>query len=107
MNNRKPVGMEDRNENTQVAVALGYDPEKDSAPRVLASGRREIAERILETARQHGVPIHQDAALAERLALLELDSLIPPELYLIVAELLLFVYKLDDQWRDRIRGGAR
>lgn len=90
-----------------VAVALGYDPEQDAAPRVLATGKREIAQRIVEVARSHGVPIHQDAALVERLAMLELESLIPPELYQIVAEILLFVYRLDDQWKERMGGRDR
>ena len=89
----------------QVAVALGYDPDHESAPKVVATGKGEIAKRIVEIAKQHGVHIHQDAALAERLAMLELESMIPSELYQIVAELLLFVYKLDDQWKSRNGGG--
>ncbi|MDH7479227.1 MAG: EscU/YscU/HrcU family type III secretion system export apparatus switch protein, partial [Syntrophomonadaceae bacterium] len=68
-------------------------------------GRREMARRILETAQRHQIPIHHDPALAERLAQLELESLIPPELYQVVAELLVFVHRLDEQWQVRHRGG--
>ncbi|NPV92101.1 MAG: hypothetical protein HPY50_15145 [Firmicutes bacterium] len=102
-NREKPDGPEaDR---SQVAVALGYDPERESAPKVVATGKGEVAKRIVEIARRHGVHIHQDAALAERLAMLELESVIPPELYQIVAELLLFVYRLDDKWKVKHAGG--
>jgi flagellar biosynthesis protein len=95
----------DTRDQAQVAVALGYNPDQESAPRVVATGKGEIARRIVEIAERHGVHIHQDAALAERLSMLELESVIPPELYQIVAELLLFVYRLDDQWKSRYRGG--
>lgn len=97
---------ESESDREPVAVALGYNPPRDAAPRVLAAGRRETARRILEIAQQHRIPIHHDPALAERLAQLELESLIPPELYQIVAELLVFVHRLDEQWQKRHRGGV-
>ncbi|NLY56831.1 MAG: hypothetical protein GX058_10050 [Firmicutes bacterium] len=79
------------------AAALKYDPLTDAAPRVIASGSGEIAERILAIAEAHGIAIHQDSTLVELLAALELNSEIPPELYGIVAEILAFIYRLDQQ----------
>ncbi|MGL4729095.1 MAG: EscU/YscU/HrcU family type III secretion system export apparatus switch protein, partial [Bosea sp. (in: a-proteobacteria)] len=62
-----------------------------AAPRVTAKGRGEIAERIVETAREHGVPIEDNAILAEALSAVELDDHIPPELYQSVAQVIAFV----------------
>jgi flagellar biosynthesis protein len=76
------------------AVALGYDPEKDSAPRVLAAGNGALAERILALAREHGVPIQEDPVLVEALATVDLGASIPAELYVVVAEVLAFVYRV-------------
>lgn len=76
------------------AVALGYNPEKDPAPRVLASGQGLLAEEILEIARKHGIAIREDPALAAALASVEVDQVIPPELYALVAEVLAYVYRL-------------
>lgn len=78
----------------KIAVALSYDPEKDSAPRVVATGRGEIAEQILSIARQNQVPIRDDTALADALAQVDLNQVIPPELYAVVAEVLAFVYRV-------------
>ena len=76
------------------AIALGYDPEQDPAPRVLASGQGVIAEQILAIARDKGVPIREDPILAAALATVELEAVIPPELYALVAEVLAYVYRL-------------
>jgi len=78
----------------KTAVALGYNPDKDGAPRVLASGRGLIAERILEIARQNNLPIRDDPILADALAQVDLNQVIPPELYAVVAEVFAFVYRL-------------
>jgi flagellar biosynthesis protein len=72
-----------------VAIALEYDGQ--AAPRVTAKGRGEVAERIVETAREHGVPIEDNAILAEALSAVELDDHIPPELYQSVAQVIAFV----------------
>lgn len=82
----------------KTAVALSYDPE-DSAPKIIATGKGQIAERITELAKEANIPIHKDGALADTLSRLELGSYIPPELYEIVAEILVFVDKM-----DRIKG---
>jgi flagellar biosynthesis protein len=75
------------------AAALRY--EGAGAPKVVASGRGLIAERILETAREAGVPIRSDAALAEALAALEVGTDVPEELWRAVAETLAWAYRLD------------
>lgn len=78
------------------AVAVRYDAQKEQSPRVVATGKGLIAERILELAREHGVPIYQDPDLVELLARVELFDEIPPELYTAVAEVLVWVYKVND-----------
>lgn len=78
------------------AVALGYDASSDEAPRVAAKGSGLLAERILELAREHGVPVHDDPDLVALLSELELGTEIPENLYRAVAEVLAFVYRLND-----------
>jgi flagellar biosynthesis protein len=77
------------------AVALQYKPDIDKAPRMRARGRGKVAEKIIEIARQHGIYIHNDPDLIEVLARLDLNEEIPPDLYVVVAELLAFVYSLN------------
>jgi flagellar biosynthesis protein len=77
-----------------IAVALQYKHGKDPAPRVTAKGQGEVAERIIETARKHGVAVEANSVLAEALSVVELDQQIPPELYRAVAEVIGFVLRL-------------
>jgi flagellar biosynthesis protein len=77
------------------AVALKYQPESDSAPKVTAIGKGKVAEKIIEIAREHNIHIHNDPDLIEILSQLDLNEEIPPALYVIVAELLGFVYSLN------------
>jgi flagellar biosynthesis protein len=77
------------------AIALKYKPADDHAPRVTAKGTGRLAERIIEMARQHGIPVKDDPDLVEVLSRLDLHDEIPPELYVVVAELLAFVYRLN------------
>jgi flagellar biosynthesis protein len=77
------------------AVALKYDQKKDNAPRVVAKGRGEIAEKIIEVAREHNVPLYEDQNLIQILEALDLETEIPPELYRAVAEVLAFIYRLN------------
>lgn len=86
------------------AVALRYNPQEKAAPTVVAKGKGRVAEKIIDTAREHGVPLQEDASLVEVLSTLELDRQIPTELYQLVAEVLSFVYRTD-QRADRRRGG--
>ncbi len=76
------------------AIALEYNPEED-APKVIASGRGKLAERIIEKAQESDVPIHRDDKLADTLSRLEIGDMIPPELYEVVAEILIFVDSMD------------
>lgn len=79
------------------AVALRYDPAQSESPKVVAGGQGHIAEQILELARQHNIPIHEDRDLVEILSHLEPGMDIPPETYLMVAEILAFIYQANDK----------
>lgn len=85
------------------AVAIVYDAEKGGAPRVVASGKGEIARKIIETAREAGVFIQEDPDLVELLAKIPLGQEIPAELYRTVAEVLAFVYKVNEQFKDKLQ----
>jgi flagellar biosynthesis protein len=78
----------------QMAVALAYRSH-DAAPKVVAQGRGVIAQAIIERARQHGVYVHQSEELVGLLMQVELDQHIPPQLYMAVAELLAWLYRLE------------
>jgi flagellar biosynthesis protein len=78
----------------QKAVAVKYNPE-DIAPKIMAKGAGLVAERILENAKKTDVPVHKDAALVEELSKIDLGANIPPELYEVVAQILIFVSELD------------
>ena len=82
----------------KTAVAVAYNP-GEVAPKILAVGKGEVAERIIETAKENAVPFYQDNKLAETLSRLQIGDTIPPELYEVVAEILVFV---DDM--DRMKG---
>jgi flagellar biosynthesis protein len=77
------------------AVALKYKSGQDNAPKVAAKGTGLIAEKIIAVARKQGIPVKDDPNLIEVLSRLDLDQEIPPELYVVVAELLAFVYSLN------------
>ena len=72
------------------AIALEYNPDEE-APKVIATGRGQLAERIIEKAKEADVPVHQDDKLADTLSRLVIGDAIPPELYEVVAEILVFV----------------
>lgn len=76
------------------AIALEYDSSEE-APKVIAAGKGKVAERILEKAEEENVPVHKDSALADTLSRLEIGEFIPPELYEVVAEILVFVDQMD------------
>lgn len=76
------------------AIALEYNP-FDQAPKVIASGKGIIAEKIIEKAKESNVPLHQDNKLADTLSKLEIGDYIPPELYEVVAEILVFVDEME------------
>ncbi len=78
----------------KTAVALQYEKDYE-APTVIATGKGQIAERIIEKATESDVPIYEDDNLAKTLSSLEIGDMIPPELYEVVAEVLVFVDKMD------------
>lgn len=77
------------------AAAIKYDQAKNMAPRVVAKGKGHIADQIVQLARENDVPLHQDQNLANVLEAMELESEIPAELYRAVAEVLVFIYRLN------------
>lgn len=84
------------------AVALRYDPESGSAPRVTAKGRGAVADAILAVARQHGVPVREDRDLVELLSACDRMEEIPVELYTAVAHVLAYLHALNQE-----RDGSR
>lgn len=86
---------EEKDKKPKKAIALGYDPEKDGAPKVLAKGSGYVAERIVELAKEKGVNLYEDSALVEALSGVDIGREIPEELYRVVAEVLAFIYSLD------------
>ncbi|WHH59431.1 EscU/YscU/HrcU family type III secretion system export apparatus switch protein [Petroclostridium sp. X23] len=85
------------------AAAIKYDPASgDKAPKVIASGKGRIAESIIEKAEENNIPVHKDPKLAHMLNLLQIGDEIPPELYEVVAQILIFVSDL-----DKLRGEVK
>lgn len=78
----------------QEAVALAYSA-ADKAPRVVAKGRGLIAEEIVARAREHGVFVHESPEMVALLMQVDLDARIPPQLYVAVAELLAWIYRME------------
>ncbi|MBU0599631.1 EscU/YscU/HrcU family type III secretion system export apparatus switch protein [bacterium] len=84
------------------AAALKYKREKDQAPVIVAKGRGIVAQRIVEIAKECHIPIYEDHDLTEALSLLDINKEIPEELYQVVAEVLVFVYSLNQKWKKGI-----
>jgi len=85
----------DDSKKTAEAAALKYDPERDFAPQVTAAGKGFVAEKIVEAARNAGVPVYRDESLAETLNRLQVGDMIPRELYEVVAKVLAFIIGID------------
>ncbi len=88
-------------EEKKTAVALEYEP-GEQAPKVIATGQGRIAEKIIDVAKEANVPVHKDEKLARSLSVLDIGEYIPPELYSIVAEVLVFVDSMD-RIQDKIK----
>lgn len=88
----------------RIAVALEYDGH--GAPRVTAKGRGELADRIVETGREHGVAVEENAILAQALSAVELDDEIPEELYRAAAQVIGFVLSLRGEMKRLHRGDS-
>lgn len=85
----KPTGSE--------AVALSFDPTRDRAPKVTAKGEGDLAEEIIRLALEHGIPIKYDPDLLQVLSKLDVGQAIPEEAFLVVAELLAFIYRVNQE----------
>ena len=85
---------ENNNITNKTAVALSYE-EGDQAPKILATGKGYVAEKIIEAAKEENVPVHKDEKLAATLSKLEIGDYIPKELYGVVAEILVFVDRVE------------
>jgi len=83
------------------AVALQYNPIENIAPRVLAKGRGHVAENILAAAQKNSIPVYQNKSLVNLLMALEIDKEIPAELYKAVAEILAYVYRVDQKAKKK------
>jgi flagellar biosynthesis protein len=83
------------------AVAISYDPDNADAPVVTAAGQGLVAEEIIRRARDAGVPVTEDPKLAAVLSQIDVGRAIPPELYAVVAEVLAYVYRLEDSVTKR------
>lgn len=81
------------------AVALQYNPKSDAAPRVTAKGQDHMAERIVELARMHAIPVREDPDLVQILSQVEVTQEIPAPVYHLVAELLAWVYQLNAEFQ--------
>ncbi len=79
-------------------AALKYSPDSDAAPKIVAVGKGEIAEKIIEKAKENDVPIYEDASLAHTLNSFKLGDEIPEELYDIVAKILIFIGDVDNKY---------
>ncbi len=88
----------DKNKDNKIkkASALSYSPGEDTSPKVIASGKGAIAEKLIEKAKEAKIPIYEDEHLAETLSHVSLGDEIPPQLYEVVAEVLSFISRLDE-----------
>lgn len=88
-------------EDADIAIALKYDKDKDNAPRVIAKGMRLKAEKIRELAKAAGVPVMRNVGLANALYRVDVGEQIPEDLYDAVAEVLTFIFSLQQQEQQR------
>lgn len=95
MNRDRFFDMRKPRDSRPAAAALSYDPVKTKAPEVVAVGRGFVADEIISLAKKHKIPVHADRGLVEALSRLEVGTVIPRELYVVVAEVLAWIYRLD------------
>ena len=88
---------------TARAIAIVYNENESAAPKVVASGKGAIAEKIIATAKEAGIHIQEDANLVELLSKIPIGDEIPTELYQTVAEVLAFVYRINEKFKDKMR----
>jgi flagellar biosynthesis protein len=97
---------EDAKKRRAIAVAVGYEPRRADAPKVVASGKGAVAEQILEIAFAHGVKVREDSDLAELLSAVDIDTEIPLEAFAAVAEILVYVYRANGAMPPPAGNGA-
>lgn len=83
------------------AAALKYSPDTDAAPKIVATGKGIVAEKIIDKAKENDVPVYQDSNLAQTLSSLCIGDQIPPEVYEVVAEILIFIGSIDKSYGDK------
>lgn len=83
------------------AAALHYDMSEGGAPKIIASGSGETADKIIEKAKENEIPVVKDEALAQVLTRLNIGDEIPSELYNVVAEIFLFIFSMDKDYGER------
>lgn len=81
----------------KTAVAVSYNKEKDSAPKITAKGKGAVADKIIELARKNNIPMHEDPDMIEVLSKLDLGQEIPADLYKLIAEVLVYVYRANNK----------
>jgi flagellar biosynthesis protein len=84
------------------AIAILYNENESAAPKVVASGKGIIAEKIIATAKEAGIHIQKDADLVELLSKVQVGEEIPTELYQTVAEVLAFVYQINEKFKEKM-----
>ncbi len=97
--------MSEKDYQNRKAIAIGYEP-GDEAPKVFASGKGELAARIIETAKESDIPIHRDEKLAEALSKIDVGDEVPPEMYDVIVQVLMFVDRVD-QVRAKMEQGSK
>ena len=95
---------QEQSKNLPRAVALRYTPKEDRAPKVTAKGSGPVAEKIIALAKEHGISIQEDPALVQVLCQLDFYEEIPPLVYGVVAEILAFIYSLNQKHRSVTQG---
>jgi len=95
--------MTDKKTSRPGAVAVRYDSQ-DAAPRVVAKGYGNVAETIIRTAREHDLYVHESPELVNLLMQVDLDTQIPPQLYVAIAELLAWIYALEEKTLAEVTG---
>ena len=83
-----------QNDAAREAIALAYS-QTDAAPRVVAKGKGLIAQQIISKAKEHGVYVHESPELVALLTQVNIDEHIPPQLYMAIAELLAWLYRIE------------
>ncbi len=92
----KPLNIKDKKPR-QTAVAVKDRSKERKVPQVVAAGRGKIAEKIMQLAFENGIKVKEDGPLAEMLAAVELDSPIPSEAFMAIAEILYYVYRANGE----------